>query len=141
MLDNVSGSRRGHEIAWAAHEWATSFAEAQPLVLGFEDVHWAEEPLLDLIEHLADRIDDAPVLIVCLARPELLDARPSWGGGRRRSITIELGPLADSETASLVDALVEGAALPEGLRSRAPRQDRGQPAVRRGDRADARRAG
>ena len=69
---------------------------AQPLVLGFEDVHWAEEPLLDLIEHLADRIDDAPVLIVCLARPELLDARPSWGGGRRRSITIELAPLASS---------------------------------------------
>jgi class 3 adenylate cyclase/tetratricopeptide (TPR) repeat protein len=117
VLDNVSGQRRGLEIAWAAHEWATSFAEAQPLVLGFEDVHWAEEPLLDLIEHLADRIDDAPVLIVCLARPELLDTRPGWGGGRRRSITIELAPLADGEAAELVDALVGGAALPEALRT------------------------
>jgi class 3 adenylate cyclase/tetratricopeptide (TPR) repeat protein len=117
VLDNVAGGRRGQEIAWAAHEWATSLAEAQPLVLGFEDVHWAEEPLLDLIEHLADRIDDAPVLIVCLARPELLDARPSWGGGRRRSIAIELGPLPEAETAELVDALVQGAALSEGLRS------------------------
>ena len=88
VLDNVSGPRRGQEIAWAAHEWATSLAEAQPVVLGFEDVHWAEEPLLDLVEHLADRIDDAPVLIVCLARPELLDARPGWGEagvGRSRS--------------------------------------------------------
>ncbi len=117
VLDNVAGSRRGLEIAWAAHEWATSLAEAQPLVLGFEDVHWAEEPLLDLIEHLADRIDDAPVLIVCLARAELLDARPTWGAGRRRSTTIELAPLAEDETAELVDALVEGAALPEGLRA------------------------
>jgi class 3 adenylate cyclase/tetratricopeptide (TPR) repeat protein len=117
VLDNVSGPRRGQEIAWAAHEWATSFAEGQPLVLGFEDVHWAEEPLLDLVEYLADRIDDAPVLIVCLARPELLDARPNWGGGRRRAITIELGPLPDDETARLVDALVEGAALPDGLRT------------------------
>ncbi|HET9938376.1 MAG TPA: AAA family ATPase [Gaiella sp.] len=117
VLDSVSGERRGQEIAWAAHEWATNLAEAQPLVLGFEDVHWAEEPLLDLIEHLADRIDDAPVLIVCLARAELLDARPAWGGGRRRAITIELAPLAEDETAELVDALVEGAALPEGLRS------------------------
>ena len=117
VLDNVAGGRRGQEIAWAAHEWATSLAEAQPLVLGFEDVHWAEEPLLDLIEHLADRIDDAPVLIVCLARPELLDARPSWGGGRRRSIAVELGPLPEAETAELVDALVQGAALSEGLRS------------------------
>ena len=116
VLDNVSGPRRGQEIAWAAHEWATSLAEAQPVVLGFEDVHWAEEPLLDLVEHLADRIDDAPVLIVCLARPELLDARPGWGGGRRRSITIELAPLPDSETAELVDALIDGLALPDGLR-------------------------
>ena len=117
VLDNVSGGRRGQEIAWAAHEWATNLAEAQPLVLGFEDVHWAEEPLLDLIEHLADRIDDAPVLIVCLARPELLDSRPGWGGGRRRSIAIELGPLPESEIAELIDTLVEGAALSDGLRT------------------------
>ena len=117
VLDTMSGERRGQEIAWAAHEWATNLAEAQPLVLGFEDVHWAEEPLLDLVEHLADRIDDAPVLIVCLARPELLEARPSWGGGRRRSIAIELGPLPQSETEQLVDALAEGVHLPDGVRS------------------------
>jgi class 3 adenylate cyclase/tetratricopeptide (TPR) repeat protein len=117
VLDTVSGDRRGQEIAWAAHEWATSLAEAQPLVLGFEDVHWAEEPLLNLIEHLADRIDDAPVLILCLARPELLDARPAWGGGRRRSIAIELGPLPDHETGMLVDALVADTPLREDLRT------------------------
>ncbi len=117
VLDTVSGDRRGQEIAWAAHEWATSLAEAQPLVLGFEDVHWAEEPLLDLVEHLADRIDDAPVLIVCLARPELLDARPAWGGGRRRSIAIELGPLPDAETGVLVDALLDDAPLSDDLRT------------------------
>jgi class 3 adenylate cyclase len=116
VLDTVAGGRRGQEIAWAAHEWATNLAEAQPLVLGFEDVHWAEEPLLDLIEHLADRIADAPVLIVCLARPELHDTRPGWGGGRRRSITIELAPLADAEASELVDALVGDAALPDALR-------------------------
>jgi class 3 adenylate cyclase/tetratricopeptide (TPR) repeat protein len=117
VLDTVSGERRGQEIAWAAHEWATSLAEAQPLVLGFEDLHWAEEPLLDLVEHLADRIDDAPVLIVCLARPELLDARAGWGGGRRRAITIELGPLPDHETGMLVDALVQDAPLTDDLRT------------------------
>ena len=127
VLDSVSGGRRGQEIAWAAHEWATNLAEAQPLVLGFEDVHWSEEPLLDLVEHLADRIDDAPVLILCLARPELLDARPAWGGGRRRSITIELGPLPESETAELVDALVEGAELPGGLRDMLLEKTEGNP--------------
>ena len=116
VLDTVSGGRRGQEIAWAAHEWAVSLAEAQPLVLGFEDIHWAEEPLLDLVEHLADRIDDAPVLIVCLARPDLLESRPGWGGGRRRSIAIDLGPLPESETEMLVDALIADAVLPDDVR-------------------------
>jgi len=116
VLDTVSGERRGQEIAWAAHEWATNLGEAQPLVLGFEDVHWAEESLLDLVEHLAEQIDDAPVLIVCLARPELLEARPSWGGGRRRSIAIELGPLPLAEAELLVDALAQDAALPDDIR-------------------------
>jgi len=117
VLDTVSRERRGQEIAWAAHEWATTLGEAQPLVLGFEDVHWAEESLLDLVEHLAERIDDAPVLIICLARHELLEARPSWGGGRRRSIAIELGPLPVSETEALVDALTRDASLPGDVRT------------------------
>ena len=54
----------------------------QPLVLVFEDIHWAEEPLLELIEHLATWVRESPLLIICLARPELLDFRPGWGGGR-----------------------------------------------------------
>ena len=75
-------------------------------MLCFEDIHWAEEPLLDLIEQLAERAKDAPLLIVCLARPELLDVRPSWGGGRLRSAAIELQPLNGDESATLVDALL-----------------------------------
>ena len=104
--DRLGGARVGDEPRGGAARSCS----------GFEDVHWAEEPLLDLVEHLADRIDDAPVLIVCLARPELLDARPGWGeagGGRSRSSS---APLPDSETAELVDALVDGVALPDGLR-------------------------
>ena len=127
VLDTVSGGRRGQEIAWAAQEWAVSLAEAQPLVLGFEDVHWAEDPLLDLVEHLADRIDDAPVLIVCLARPELLEARPGWGGGRRRSIAIDLGPLPESETEVLVDALTADAVLPDDVRRSLLEKTEGNP--------------
>jgi len=127
VLDTVSGERRGQEIAWAAHEWATNLAGAQPLVLGFEDVHWAEESLLDLVEHLAEQIDDAPVLIVCLARSELLEARPSWGGGRRRSIAIELGPLPQSETEALIDALNAGGRLPADVRKRLLEKTEGNP--------------
>ena len=74
-------------------------------MLVFEDIHWAEEPLLELIEHLATWVRDAPLLILCLARPELLDVRPDWGGGRLRATAIELEPLGREESEELVDAL------------------------------------
>ena len=107
VLDAVAGDRSAQEIAWAAHEWATELADAQPVVLVFEDIHWAEEPLLDLIEQLAERIRDVPVLLLCLARPELFDLRPEWGGGRLRAVAIELEPLPPEESEQLVDALLE----------------------------------
>ena len=70
------------EVFWAVRKLVETLAHRSPLILAFEDVHWAEPTLLDLIEHLADWVRDAPVLIVCLARPELLDGRPGWGGGK-----------------------------------------------------------
>ena len=111
VLEGIEDDRSQQEIAWAAREWAAELASAQPLILVFEDVHWAEEPLLDLVEHLAERVKDAPLLIVCLARPELLDLRPGWGGGRVRATAIELEPLAVSESEELVDALLSGREL------------------------------
>src|SRR5829696_1973566 len=106
VLEAVETERSQQEIAWAAREWAAELADAQPLVLVFEDVHWAEEPLLDLIEHLAERVKDVPLLIVCLARPELLDIRPGWSGGRLRAAAIALEPLAPAESEELLDALL-----------------------------------
>jgi class 3 adenylate cyclase/tetratricopeptide (TPR) repeat protein len=106
MLEALEGERSPQEIAWAAREVMETLADVQPLVLFFEDIHWAEEPLLDLIEHLADWVR-APLLILCLARPELLDARPGWGGGRVRSTAIELEPLSEDESLLLVEKLLE----------------------------------
>jgi class 3 adenylate cyclase/tetratricopeptide (TPR) repeat protein len=112
VLEAVEGERSQQEIAWAARAWAEQLAEAQPLVLLFEDVHWGEEPLLELIEHLAATVREAPLLIVCLARSELLDVRPTWGGGRVRATTFELEPLQAEESAELVAALSEHVDLP-----------------------------
>jgi class 3 adenylate cyclase/tetratricopeptide (TPR) repeat protein len=106
MLEALEGERSPQEIAWAAREVMETLADVQPLVLFFEDIHWAEEPLLDLIEHLADWVR-APLLILCLARPELLDARSGWGGGRVRSTAIELEPLSEDESLLLVEKLLE----------------------------------
>ena len=106
VLEGIEAERSQQEIAWAAREWAAELADARPLILVFEDVHWAEEPLLELIEHLAERVKESPLMILCLARPELLDIRPGWGGGRVRATAIELEPLAPDESEELLDALL-----------------------------------
>jgi adenylate cyclase len=80
-------------------------SQQRPVVLAIEDIHWADEGMLDLLEYLA-RWVRGPVLIVCLARDELLDRRPSWGGGRRNTTTIWLEPLAPGEARSLAAALL-----------------------------------
>jgi class 3 adenylate cyclase/tetratricopeptide (TPR) repeat protein len=105
VLEAVEGERSQQEIAWAVRSWAEQLAGAQPLVLVFEDVHWGEEPLLELIEHLAAWVRTAPLLLLCLARPELLDVRPAWGGGRVRSVMLELEALTDEDGAKLVSEL------------------------------------
>jgi tetratricopeptide (TPR) repeat protein len=108
--------RSQEEIAWAVRGWVEVVASTQPLVLGFEDVHWSEEPLLELIEHLAHWVRNAPLLILCLARPELLEANPRWGGGRVRGATIELGALAEDDAEELVDALLMDETLSPDVR-------------------------
>jgi class 3 adenylate cyclase/tetratricopeptide (TPR) repeat protein len=97
-------------------------ARRRPLVLVFEDIHWADHGMLDLIEHLA-RWVRAPLLILCLARDELLERRPDWGGGRRDATSIFLEPLTSDESRQLVSALLpagnDAAALVEFVAERA----------------------
>jgi class 3 adenylate cyclase/tetratricopeptide (TPR) repeat protein len=112
VLEAVEGERSQQEITWAARAWAEQLAAAQPLVLVFEDVHWGEDPLLDLIEHLAAWVREQPLLILCIARTELLDVRPTWGGGRVRSTTLELEPLPPEESRELIEALASELELP-----------------------------
>jgi class 3 adenylate cyclase/predicted ATPase len=82
-----------------------ALAGRRPLVLAFEDIHWADDGMLDAIEHLAQWVR-APLMLVCLARDELLDRRPSWGGGRGSATQLVLEPLTASETEYLVAALL-----------------------------------
>jgi len=131
MMEALEGERSPQEIAWAAREVMESIADVQPLILLFEDIHWAEEPLLDLIEHLADSVR-APLLILCLARPELLDSRPGWGGGRVRSTAIELERLSEEESELLVEKLLSQLAgasgeLPPTLSKEALERTEGNP--------------
>jgi len=92
------------ETFWATRRLFQAIARSRPLVLLFEDVHWAEPTLLDLVEYLADLTRGVPVLLLCLARTELLLERPLWAGNRSNARTIELEPLGREE----VDALIVG---------------------------------
>ena len=122
MLEALEGERSSQEISWAARELMVTLADVQPLVLFFEDIHWAEEPLLELIEHLADWVR-APLLVICLARPELLEQRPGWGGGRVRSTAIELEPLSEEESELLVEKLLAQLAGESGEPMKAPTRE------------------
>jgi tetratricopeptide (TPR) repeat protein len=82
-------------------------ADARPLVLVLEDLHWADESLLDFVDELVDWVTDVPLLVVGTARPELLERRPGWGGGKLNATTLALRPLSDEETAGLVGQLLE----------------------------------
>ncbi|MEO3813310.1 AAA family ATPase [Sphaerisporangium sp. B11E5] len=93
------------EISRAVRSLFEARASGQPLVAVWEDLHWAEPTLLELIEDLATWLLDVPVLLVCVARPELLDVRPTWGGGMACAASLELGPLGTMEMGRLVAEL------------------------------------
>jgi len=110
-VTSTSGNRSS-EAAAAWRRFLEALADRHPLVLVFEDLHWADDALLDFIDHLADWSSDVSMLIVCTARPELLDRRGGWGGGKRNALTVALSPLDDPDIARLISTLLEQALLP-----------------------------
>jgi class 3 adenylate cyclase/tetratricopeptide (TPR) repeat protein len=82
-----------------------AIARRRPFVIAFEDIHWADDGMLEVIEHLAQWVR-APLLLVCLARDELLDRKPGWGGGRRSATQLVIEPLSAGQTRELLLALL-----------------------------------
>ena len=131
----------GEAISWAVRRMLERLAEARPVVAVVEDIHWAEPALLDLLEEVADWARDVPLLLLCPARPELLEVRPTWAAGRVNATTLRLEPLGSDATARLIEDLPGGLALPASVVDRVV-ADRGwEPALRRGAAGDARRRG
>jgi class 3 adenylate cyclase/tetratricopeptide (TPR) repeat protein len=101
-----SGFASREEIAWAVRRWFEALAERGPLVLLVDDLQWAEDTLRDLLADLPRLSSGAPILLLCLARPELLDEAPGW------SPTIRLEPLGDRDTEGLVRVILGDLAQP-----------------------------
>jgi class 3 adenylate cyclase/tetratricopeptide (TPR) repeat protein len=126
-LEHALKATSPDETFWAIRSFFEGLTNERPLVLVFDDLHWAEPSLLDLLEHVADLSREAPILLICLARPEFLDNRPTWGGGKLNATTILLEPLGESESAELLENLLGGAELHAAMRSRVLEAAEGNP--------------
>ena len=104
-----------------------SRAAERPQVVVIDDLQWAEPVFVDLVEHVADFSRDAPIFLLCVARTELLDSRPDWGGGKLNATSLLLEPLDVSECGELIDLLVQHASLDHRLRERITAASAGNP--------------
>jgi len=101
-LGSAGTSSAGEETFWAIRKLFEALARPRPLVVCFEDIHWAEPTFLDLIEYLTGWIRDAPVLLLCLARPDLVERQPAWLAPRANVDALVLEPLSEAESEALV---------------------------------------
>jgi predicted ATPase/class 3 adenylate cyclase len=113
------------EVFWATRKLFELLASRQPLIVVFEDIHWAELSLLDLIEHIATRSSSAPIFLVCAARPDLLEHRSNWS--QLNAQIVELGPLSDEESVLVAEHLLGDAAIPADARARIVAAAEGNP--------------
>jgi class 3 adenylate cyclase/tetratricopeptide (TPR) repeat protein len=124
-LSGPAGS--SEETFWAVRKLLEAHARERPLVIVFDDVQWGEPTFLDLVEHIADLSRDAPILLVCLARPDLLDARPGWSGGKFNATSVLLEPLGEQDSAELIANLLGRAELEPEVRTRVAEAAEGNP--------------
>ena len=120
-LVGARGSTEGDrdQLFAAAQRFIEGKAWHSPVVLVFEDLHWADPALLDFVERLTDRVSGAALLVICTARPELLESRPTWGGGRRNAAIVTLPPLAEDDTRRVIGAVLTDTRIPPELVRRA----------------------
>ncbi len=122
-----SGTAAPEETLWAVRRLLEAMASARPTVFVIDDIQWAEPTLLELIEYVADWSRDAPILLACMARPELLQDRPSWGGGKLNATTIALEALTTEECELLVSNLLATDEVAEDVRARVAEAAEGHP--------------
>jgi class 3 adenylate cyclase/tetratricopeptide (TPR) repeat protein len=124
-LEGDAGRKRDEAFA-AWRRYFEALAERDPLVLVFEDLHWADDGLLDFIDHVADWAMERPIVLLCTARPELRERRVAWGA-RTNAATILLPPLSPAETGTLVELLLRQTRVPEELRTAVLSRAEGNP--------------
>jgi class 3 adenylate cyclase/tetratricopeptide (TPR) repeat protein len=113
------------QTAWQLY--LTALGRERLTILAIEDIHWASTPLLDLLEGLSDALTDTSILVVCTARVELLDVRPTWGAAKQNATALTLAPLDGEKAAQLVSSLLGEDGVPEEVRERVLASAEGNP--------------
>jgi class 3 adenylate cyclase/tetratricopeptide (TPR) repeat protein len=121
------GAGELRETFWAIRKILEALAADHPLVVVFDDIQWAEPTFLDLIEYVEGWIRDAPILLVCLARPDLLEARREWATTATEAVTVALAPLTGAQSDRLMENLLGQSELPGHLRKRIAEAAEGNP--------------
>jgi class 3 adenylate cyclase/tetratricopeptide (TPR) repeat protein len=119
------GAAIQQELFWEVRRLLESLAAERPVILHIDDLQWAEPTLLDLLDHIADLSRGAPILLLCTARPELLEDRPAWGGGKLNATTVLLEPLGTAESELLLQRI--GGGLDPAVRARVIAAAEGNP--------------
>jgi class 3 adenylate cyclase/tetratricopeptide (TPR) repeat protein len=127
QLMGVAEAAAGEETFWAIRRFFEASARERPLVLVFDDIHWGEPTFLDLVEHVADWSRGSPILLLCMARHDLLDVRPGWGGGKLNAATVSLEPLSEEQSERLIENLLGSAELPADVAERIVETAEGNP--------------
>ena len=102
------------DVAWAVRAFLEALAKSRPVLLVIDDLHWAQDGLLDILEDVADWSRDVPIMLLALARPEFLDDHAGWGGGKLNALTAQLTPLTDAD----IDSFFTGLDLPSTVHER-----------------------
>jgi class 3 adenylate cyclase/tetratricopeptide (TPR) repeat protein len=125
-LDDALSAVAPEDVSWSVRKALESRARERSIALVVEDIHWAEPTLLDLLQHLVDWTRDAPLLLLCLARPDLMDVRPTWGT-QSHAETLTLEPLSEAESDELIDELISRSELAVETRARVSEVAAGNP--------------
>ena len=127
VMPDTPADRVDREVAWGVRRYLESLAKAAPLIVVMDDLQWAETPVVAMIDQLVERLTDAPMLVICIARPEFLEQRRDWSSGKPNSTTITLDPLNPGDTGTLISRLLEIEALPPDLRAQIIERSAGTP--------------
>jgi class 3 adenylate cyclase/ABC-type branched-subunit amino acid transport system ATPase component len=127
VLPNVSAERIAVELSWGIRQYLEAIAAHETLVVVIDDLQWADPAVLEVLGQVADRSSTVPVLLVCIARPELLERSPSWAASRSNASLVHLEPLDEADTRTLLSGLLATSDVPQPVASLIAERSAGNP--------------